>query len=101
MISMNARRFALAALLALGLAFGLAPTRDSASHAAVAQPETQFEVEKAANLAYRTDSAADPERHRLDIYTPKGQKNFPVLFFVHGGTWKSGSKNVYTALGTS
>src|SRR5262249_28886666 len=27
------------------------------------------------------------------------QKSFPVLMFVHGGTWKSGNKNLYAPLG--
>ena len=26
------------------------------------------------------------ERHKLDILTPKNQKDFPVVIFVHGGT---------------
>jgi acetyl esterase/lipase len=99
---MNAGRFALAAVFALGLSLvGLAPAQDRTPAASSAQPETQFDVEKTTNLAYRTDPDADPERHRLDVYAPKGRKGFPVLFFVHGGTWKSGNKNVYTALGTS
>ena len=43
-------------------------------------------------------------RHRLDLYLPKGQKNFPVLFMVHGGAWIKGDKNhlgMYNALGRS
>jgi acetyl esterase/lipase len=58
-------------------------------------------VEKHLNIAYRTDADADAERHKLDIYTPKGKKDFPVLFFVHGGSWKSGNKALYAALGNS
>lgn len=99
---MVARRVALAAVFAFGLIVaGFAPAQDRAATTAAAQPETLYEVEKKLNLPYRTDSAADPERHRLDVYLPKGAKDFPILFFVHGGTWKSGSKSLYTALGTS
>src|SRR5260221_13349429 len=50
-----------------------------------ARPE--FEIIK--NLAYRDDKYADPERHKLDLYLPRGQRDFPVVFFVHGGSWKS------------
>lgn len=62
------------------------------------QPKT-FDVAVETDISYRTDKDADPERHKLDIYTPKGPKDFPVLMFVHGGAWKSGSKGLYGALG--
>jgi acetyl esterase/lipase len=64
-----------------------------------AAPDDNFE--KHANIAYRTDKDADKERHVLDVYAPKGKKNFPVVLFVHGGSWKSGNKNLYAALGGS
>ncbi len=57
--------------------------------------------DKHLNLAYRTDKDADKERHALDIYTPKGKKNFPTVLFVHGGSWKTGNKTLYAALGQS
>ncbi len=31
-------------------------------------------------------------RHVLDLYLPKDVKNFPVVFFVHGGSWYEGEK---------
>jgi acetyl esterase/lipase len=31
-------------------------------------------------------------RHVLDIYTPAGAKNLPVVFWVHGGGWQTGDK---------
>jgi acetyl esterase/lipase len=58
-----------------------------------------FEVEKHKGIPYRTDPAADKERHQLDVYVPKGQKDFPVVLFVHGGAWKSGNKNLYAGFG--
>lgn len=58
-----------------------------------------FEVEAFPDIAYRTGKGADPERHTLDVYVPKGVKDFPVLFFVHGGAWKSGNKGMYVPLG--
>lgn len=58
-----------------------------------------FEVEKHKGIAYRTDAKADKERHQLDVYVPKGHKNYPVVLFVHGGAWKSGNKNLYAGFG--
>jgi acetyl esterase/lipase len=58
-----------------------------------------FEVEVIKGIAYREGPGADPIRNQLDLYLPQGQKNFPVLLFVHGGTWKSGSKDLYSELG--
>jgi acetyl esterase/lipase len=31
-------------------------------------------------------------RHVLDIYTPVGGKNLPVVFWIHGGGWQTGDK---------
>lgn len=31
-------------------------------------------------------------RHVLDIYSPVGAKNLPVVFWVHGGGWQTGDK---------
>lgn len=38
-------------------------------------------------------------KQRLDLYLPKGKQNFPVLVFVHGGSWASGDKSIYAPLG--
>jgi len=64
-------------------------------------PPKKFEVETHVDLAYRADKDADPVKHKLDLYIPKGEKNFPVLMFVHGGSWKTGNKSLYAALGTT
>jgi acetyl esterase/lipase len=32
------------------------------------------------------------ERQVLDIYSPKGAKNLPVVFWIHGGGWQTGDK---------
>lgn len=32
-------------------------------------------------------------RHVLDIYTPTGAKNAPVVFWIHGGGWQTGDKS--------
>lgn len=31
-------------------------------------------------------------RHVLDIYSPPGAKNLPVVFWIHGGGWQQGDK---------
>jgi acetyl esterase/lipase len=58
-----------------------------------------FEVEKHKDIAYRTDKDADKERHKLDVYCPKGQKDFPVVLFVHGGSWQWGNKYLFGYIG--
>ena len=35
---------------------------------------------------------ADKVRHSLDLYLPKGQKDFPVVVLVHGGAWMVGDE---------
>jgi arylformamidase len=43
----------------------------------------------------RTFAYADPahERQVLDVYAPKGAKNLPVVFWIHGGGWQAGDKS--------
>lgn len=66
-----------------------------ASLAPAAEPAKQ-EVEITTDVAYRTDKDAHKTRHKLDVYVPKGKKDFPVLFFVHGGAWAIGDKATFT-----
>jgi arylformamidase len=37
---------------------------------------------------------ADPAQKRqvLDVYSPEGAKNLPVVFWIHGGGWQTGDK---------
>ena len=41
------------------------------------------------------------ERNVLDVYAPKkkGDVPLPVVVFIHGGNWDSGSKNIYWFIG--
>jgi acetyl esterase/lipase len=39
------------------------------------------------------------ERRKLDIYAPAGVGPFPVLVFLYGGAWDSGSRAIYRFLG--
>ena len=50
-------------------------------------------------LAKGVAYGADP-RLKLDIYAPtEGQGPWPVIIFVHGGSWSSGNKNPYEFVG--
>jgi len=51
------------------------------------------------DIAYYEGADADAKKHKLDIYTPKGLKDFPVVFFIHGGTWSSGDRKMYGNMG--
>ncbi|MFD2721037.1 alpha/beta hydrolase [Hymenobacter monticola] len=57
------------------------------------------------NVAYVAISAPDfdKERHVLDVYSPKkpasAAAGYPVVLFIHGGSWTSGNKNIYTFIG--
>ncbi len=62
----------------------------------------KYEVKEVKDISYYNGKEADPKKHKLDLYLPKERKDFPVLFFVHGGGWKSGDRNyfgVYSAIG--
>jgi len=62
----------------------------------------RWEVQRLKDLAYYSGPGADPIKHKLDLYVPKGKKDFPVVFFVHGGAWRHGDKSwlgVYSTLG--
>lgn len=32
-------------------------------------------------------------RQKLDVYAPRGAKNLPVVFWIHGGGWQTGDKS--------
>lgn len=38
-------------------------------------------------------------RNLLDVFYNPEKTGLPVLFFIHGGSWMAGSKNMYTKLG--
>lgn len=64
-----------------------------------------FSVATLSDVVYRDlCDGEDPklDKNKLDLYLPKGKKDFPVLFFVHGGAWRQGDKNflgMYSTLG--
>src|SRR5437763_11588552 len=54
---------------------------------AVAAPARAQDVKR--DIAY-----AEPAHKRqvLDVYSPAGAKNLPVVFWIHGGGWQTGDK---------
>lgn len=76
-------------LAVLFAGIGVASAADAPAH----------EVKVHADIKYRTDAAAMKDRNILDVYAPKGVKDAPVLFLVHGGTWQHGSKDFFKFVG--
>jgi acetyl esterase/lipase len=49
----------------------------------------------------RYSAATEGDKNLLDLYIPRGRKGFPVLLFIHGGSWVQGSKEDLAKLGMS
>jgi acetyl esterase/lipase len=90
---------AAAAVLVVGISPAGEVPQSRKTDAVAPRTPVEYEVEKHADIPYRTDAGADPVRHKLDLFVPVGAKDYPVLIYVHGGAWRSGSKNLYVALG--
>ncbi len=76
-------------LLAAGALAGCSPARlvDALT------PDTGYEVQR--DIAY-----GPLPRHRLDLYRPEGMRaDAPLVVFLYGGAWRSGSKSIYRFLG--
>ena len=58
-----------------------------------------YEVEVRKDISYHPGKDADAVRHKLDLYLPRGAKDYPVFFFIHGGGWTNGSKNSFGPVG--
>jgi arylformamidase len=91
--------FSIGMVLALFVAF------TGQSHAAeMPSPikEKAYEVKAVRDVAYYEGADAHQTKHKLDLFLPKEKKDFPVLFFVHGGGWRHGDKEflgIYSAIG--
>jgi acetyl esterase/lipase len=53
------------------------------------------DVQALEDIAYYEGPEADKVRHKLDLYLPKGPTDFPVLIFLHGGSWLHGEKTYF------
>ncbi len=53
------------------------------------------------DLPYTQGKPEDAAKHKLDVYSPATpvEGGAPVLFFVHGGSWRSGDRSNYGILG--
>lgn len=56
-------------------------------------------VEVSRDIPYAEGKPEDANKHKLDLYLPKGKQNFPVLMFVHGGYWRNGDRSQYAGFG--
>ncbi|MEO6034406.1 MAG: alpha/beta hydrolase [Verrucomicrobiota bacterium] len=56
-------------------------------------------VERHADISYRDGPENEAAKHKLDVYRPKEKTNSPVLFFIHGGAWKTGDRSQYPPFG--
>ncbi len=65
-------------------------------------PKDAYEVARIRDIAYYDGKGADSYRHKLDVYVPKGKKDFPVVLLVHGGAWMVGDNRccgLYSTVG--
>jgi len=67
------------------------------------EPASLPEAQTRLDLAYRSDPAAHPEKHRLDLFLPEpgqshpGSRGWPTLIFIHGGGWTEGDRTIEAA----
>ncbi|MEO8064825.1 MAG: alpha/beta hydrolase [Pseudomonadota bacterium] len=54
------------------------------------------DFDRRADISYGTGP-----RQRLDVYTPKGAANRPIIVFWYGGAWDRGKKSQYRFVGAS
>jgi acetyl esterase/lipase len=78
-----------AALIAAGVAFNPVPAETPSAK----QPPSQKAV-LAKDTVVRADVPyGEGDKRRLDVYSPKGVKQAPVVVFVHGGEWARRDKS--------
>ena len=54
------------------------------------------------NYERSTDHAYGPEsRQLLDVYSPEGAKDRPVVVFFYGGSWTAGNRGLYRFVGAA
>lgn len=57
--------------------------------------KTDTAVKTIKDIVYYDGPDQHQVKHKLDLYLPSGAKDFPVLFFVHGGAWLHGDKDFF------
>lgn len=59
-----------------------------------------YDVEQVRGVQYR--EGAGSQRRRLDLFLPKGKRDFPVVVLLHGGAWMIGDNRccgLYSSVG--
>jgi len=51
------------------------------------------------DISYTSGDPKDEGKHKLDLFLPEGKTKVPVLVFFHGGSWTTGDRSQYIALG--
>lgn len=64
-------------------------------------PPATHTVKIERNIPYFTGPGSVAAQNSLDLYSPEGASNFPVVVFVHGGAWTAGDKQLGEPLGNT
>lgn len=59
-------------------------------------------VERIRDISYYDGPQADPSKHKVDLFLPKGKTDYPVVILVHGGAWVMGDNRccgLYSSVG--
>ncbi len=84
-------RLALLSLTLLGLGHQDAGKTGAQAKQAERPPQTPVVAD---HSSVRTDVPYGPDaKQRLDVYTPRGARDAPVVVWVHGGEWTKGDKH--------
>lgn len=83
------RGIIIALVLALAGWTSLAPANESAVPAREART---WPIQEKLDVSYAADAG---DAHKLDIFSPRGLTDCPVVLFVHGGAWMVGDKDFY------
>lgn len=54
------------------------------------RPADACAIEQLRDISYHDGPRSERTRHRLDLFLPKGQRDYPVVMLVHGGAWMMG-----------
>lgn len=100
-LSPGRTRFLAAALLALALSACRVtdiPFWGRSEHA----PADPCGVERIRGISYYDGPQANPGKHKLDLFLPRGKTDCPVVILVHGGAWIMGDNRccgLYSSVG--
>ncbi|HWJ58911.1 MAG TPA: alpha/beta hydrolase [Sphingomicrobium sp.] len=85
------------AALALGVATAVGLTGCSPLNAF----DTLIPKDRGSVMAIKDAAFGPDERQRLDVYRPRGSpaSKLPIIVFIYGGSWQSGSKAGYSFVG--